>query len=141
MADTGNGATITFGTSGFTANFTLLGEVNQEIEKLDISHLGSSEYKQYMPADLAEPGEFNAEFQFDAAEDLPSLGVVETITVTYPKLVVTNDPATMSGTGYISKRSTPQLKNNEVQVAKVTVQFDGATGPAFTPEAAPEGGT
>jgi hypothetical protein len=137
MKDTGNGAVITFGTSGFTADFTMVGEVAQELAKIETSHLGTVDVKEYMPGDLSEPGEFDAELEFDPEDNLPPLGTIETITITWPLSDSTNSvEAALAGTGFIRKRSTPQLKNGELQSAKVTIAFDGLTGPAFTPESA-----
>lgn len=129
MADTGNGASITM-SDGFTAAYTMIGGFEQEIPAIDTSHLGSTTKKTYRPGDLYEPGEFEAEFQYDP-NNQPSIGTTLTITITYPVPSGSSNGATASGTGFIKKRKFAELKNNELMVGTYTVQWDGSTGPTF----------
>lgn len=131
MADTGNSATISFGTSSFTAAYTEIGGTEQELPKIMTSHLGTSTKHTYIPGDLYEPGEMDCEFQYDPDTE-PPIGTVETITVTYPIPTGKTGGATLAGTGFISKRKTASLKNNELMVGTYTVCWDGLTGPTFT---------
>lgn len=134
MADTGNTATITFGTSGFTANFHMLSGPEQERPKINKSHLGSADFEEYMPGDLVEPGEIEGEFEYDPDEQPPISAAVETITLTYPSALANG--ATCIGTGFVTRWSAPELRNNTLMVARVTVAFDGVTGPAWADAAA-----
>lgn len=131
MPDTGNSATVTFGTTGFTARYTGIGQTEQTIPDINKSALATTEFEEYMPGDLTEPGEFECEFQYDP-NLRPSVGTVETITITYPVPAGLTNGATMSGTGYIKKRVLPELKNNTLMLGKLGVKWDGVTGPTFT---------
>jgi len=131
-ADTGNSATLVLGTTGAVGNVRSIGEISQDLEKLETSYLATSTFKTYMPSDLAEPGEVEFEVEFDTSIDLPACGVVETITITYPMRTGETVAANHAGTGFILKVTMPSLENGAIQVAKVLVAFDGETGPAFT---------
>ncbi len=52
MADTGNTSTISFGTSGFTANLHVIGEVEYERPKIDTSHLATTNFETVVSSDL-----------------------------------------------------------------------------------------
>jgi hypothetical protein len=132
MADTGNSATISFGTSTFTANYHSIGGLEETLDKIEDSHLGTSTRKTYIPGDLAEPGEIACEFEYDPDDQPPIGSAPETITITYPKPSGASAGATLAGTGFIISRKTPDLKNNELMVGEFTIAFDGKTGPTFT---------
>lgn len=135
MSDTGNTGTIVFGTTGFTAKYRVLAEAEQERPKLKDSDLSTSQFETYIPGDLAEPGEIQIEFYFDATATPPDIHAVpETVTLTLP-LQSGTTAATLVGTAFLTKRTiTPNLQNNEINIGKATVAFDGKTGPTFTPE-------
>jgi hypothetical protein len=68
MPTTGNGTTISFAESGFTAQMTNI-EGNEETRAvLNISHLLTSESERKMPGDLVDRGAFNIEFYFNPDE-------------------------------------------------------------------------
>jgi len=138
MADTGNTATIVFGTSGFTANYTRIGSTSQERESLEVTTIATTGEKLYQPNDLIEPGEFSCEFHWDqSASTFPPISAVaETITVTYPLKAGESTAATLAGTGYLKSSSGPDLVNGEIMSGEFTVQWDGTTGPSYTAGAA-----
>lgn len=140
MAGTGNSGTVVFGTQGFTASWNRIGPWQPSREKLDVSHLGTTDFKEFIPGDLDDPGEVVIECQFDPTSNLPAMAAAETVTITYPKKVGTNNAANLAGTGFITKTGLPELRNGQVMVQEITVAFDGATGPAYTKEAAGGGG-
>lgn len=135
MAFTGNGATLTFGTSGFTGAFTRIGETTMEYEDLEDSDLSTTGFKEYQPGDLEEPGEFEVELFYDVDEQ-PTRGTAETITIDYPLTPGGGNDveATLAGTGYVKSFTTPELVNGELMRSRLTVKWDGKTGPAFTDE-------
>jgi len=130
--DTGNGATLALGTTGAVGNVRNIGEIAKELGKIETSHLGTTGQKTYIPDDLEEPGEVEFEVEWTTTTTLPSTGVVETLTITYPKRTGEATAANHAGTGFITKVSTPQLVNGTLQVAKITFAFDGDTGPTYT---------
>lgn len=132
MAGTGNTATIVFGTTGFTGNFEMVGGTEQEREKIEDSHLGTTTTKTYFPGDLKEPGEFEAEFQFDPDVQPPIDNVPETVTITFPVPTGLSNGATLAGTAFVTKWKSADLRNNEKMMATATVSWDGKTAPAWT---------
>lgn len=132
MADTGNGATITFGTSSFTAQFHMIGGTTQTRPMLNVSHLTTSAKELFVVGDLYDPGEFEAEFWFNPNDQPPIGGAAETVTITFPIPSGSSNGATLAGTGAVSSWTSGQCRNNEVMNARVTVKWTGATGPTWT---------
>jgi hypothetical protein len=131
LPDTGNSATIVFGTSGFTAKYHEIGGCEQEIPKIQDSHLGTVNWATTQPGDLKDPGEIECEFQW-SADAQPPIGTVETVTITYPLSGAHTVGATLAGTGYICKRKSSALKNNTLLIGNFTFCWDGKTAPVFT---------
>jgi len=125
---TGNGTTITFGTTGFTAEWIELGGPTHTRGDMETSHLETEDYKTYQPEDLAEPGELSGRCYFTPGlgEDELILEDPEPVTITYA------GGGTLSGTAYCKSFKAGDLKNNELSVAEVGLKFDGLTGPAYT---------
>jgi len=115
-----------------------IGEVKQKRPVLDKTALDSTGASKNMPGDNHDPGTINLEFYWDAKATPPSITAdPETITLTLPKSVAASAAgATCIGTGYFAERPlTPKLSRNNVNMGSAVVQFDGGTGPAYTPEA------
>ena len=138
MADTGQGATLTLATTGAVGVIRSMTLPEMTVDKLDTSDLSTTDFMTYVATDLADPGEITAEILFDAEDDdLPSFGVSETVTVTFPIHTSGNTTnATLAGTGFITGFKMPDMQIGELQVATITIAYDGGTGPAFTAEAA-----
>jgi len=131
-SDTGNGSTLVFADSGFVANYQRLGGIEQEVPEVPDSQLLTEDFETRRPGDLITPGDLEAELQYDA-DNPPPLRTVELATLTYPVPEGLSNGATLAGTGWIQKRNTPDLANNELQVGTLVFMFDGKTGPIFTP--------
>jgi hypothetical protein len=130
--DTGNTATIVFGTSAFTAKYHEIGASEQEVPKIKDSHLGTTVKETCQPGDLYDPGEVDCEFQYVAGVNPPIGGAPETVTITYPVPTGKTTGATLAGTAFIRKRKSSSLKNNELLIGSYTLCWDGKTGPTFT---------
>ena len=132
--DTGNRATIVFAAFSFSADFNMLGEINQEGGSIEDSALENDIFKSFIPSDLIDPGKQDLELNFNTKTALPTLHVAGLVTITLPLRPGETAAATYVGTGFLYKRSIPQLKNGVLQTAKVGLQWDGKlTIPAFTP--------
>lgn len=99
--DVGTGATITFGTSGFTAQITDISIDGIERESIDTTHLGTTASggvgsKTYIPADLSDAGEVSIEGHFNPDTDPPIEEPAEIITITF------DEGATWVGTGFMT---------------------------------------
>ena len=134
MADTGNSATLTLGTSGFTGSIIEIGGSEETRAALENSHLGTTVHKTYTPDDLIEPGEFTGRYYVDGAvSSHPSLtAAAETATITYPLKSGQSSPATLVGTGFFIRKKHQDVKNGELMVGEFTFKWDGETSPTYT---------
>lgn len=134
MADTGNSATVAFGTSGFSANVYSIGGTSQSREALEDSHLGTTNQKTFIPADLIEPGEFEIEFEWDQSFSTfpPIAAAAETVTITFPLKSGETTAATLAGTGFLTEASGPDVENGTIMRGSATIKWDGKTEVAYT---------
>lgn len=137
---TGHGATIAFSggaNNGFTSSIRRIGEVDFSLPNVDKSHLGTTGFRELIPGDLEEISPLEVMFLFNADLAIPVRGgTPDTVTITFPNVGSGGaTEATLAGTGYISALRMPALETNVLMEAMMTVQFDGGTGPTFTPEA------
>ena len=125
MADTGHGATITFGTSGFSANVTNITFDEMVRPVVPTSHLATSTYDTSIPGDLVDPGGFTATLQYDPDEQPPITGAAETITVTYPIPAGMSNGATIQVSGFVDSFTQPELVSNTLMEATYHIKFAG----------------
>ena len=118
---TGNGVTIVFGTSGFTANYTRIGGTEMSRESIETTHLGTTDYKTFVPDDLIDGGEFSCEFYWDPASSSspPISGAAETITITY------TSGETLSGSGFLTSSTGPDAENGSLLSGEFTLKWAG----------------
>ncbi len=132
--DTGQGATIVFATTAIVADFKSIGETSQESAPIPDTNLTNDEFESRIPGDLINPGETECELIFNRRAALPALNVPQLITITFPVGPGDAVAATQIGSGFLKKRTIPQLITGTLQMSKVTIVWDGkATKPAFTP--------
>ena len=131
-ADTGHGATITFGTTGGTWLCREIGELNLVTPRVDSTHLNSTVNRDYIPGDLADQSPVTLMINFQGTQGLPAHGVVETITITHPTKPGGSTPATVAGTAFIHETKFPKFATNAIQEASITFSFNGDTGPTYT---------
>lgn len=119
MADTGNGATLACGTSGFTAAYNEIDPGALKRGRLNASHLNTTpaQGEQYIPADLVDHDEVAIEWQYNPNQRPPIDMPPETITLTLPPPSGFSNGATLSGQGFFTEFKPPKLKNNEIMVA------------------------
>ena len=118
---TGNGVTIVFGTSGFTANYTRIGGTEMSRESIETTHLGTTNYKTFVPDDLIDGGEFSCEFYWDPAMTTfpPIDAVAETITITYVSC------ETLSGSGFLTSSSGPDAETGDLLSGEFSIKWTG----------------
>lgn len=132
MADTGNGATLT--RAGVSVDIVSMQLGNRTIETLDVSLLGETTgYIQEIAADLADSGNIVVEYLFDTAGGTAELpkpgGAAVSTTVTFPISATGNTVAALlTGGTIITDVKPPDLANNELQTATITLKFDGGQG-------------
>ena len=76
------GLTISFH-SGFLARITDI-SLDINVDDIDVSHFGSSNYKEYIPTQLKEPGELSVTIQLDPSTSPPIGEDPEQIVITFP---------------------------------------------------------
>lgn len=143
LIDTGNGATLAvtgFAGDGVSAKVVSIGSLEETVERIDVSHLTTAGHREYMMGDLIDHGEIEAEYYFGTASPpVPQTGAgvsgtsavgSSTVTINFPGGTGSN--GTLSGSGFISKRRGPELRNNAPQIAMIGVAFDGFSGPTYS---------
>jgi hypothetical protein len=131
--DTGQGATIVFASTAIVADFRSIGETSQESPKIKDTNLTNDEFDSHIPGDVTDPGETECEINFNRRAALPPLNTPQLITITYPLGPGDTAAATFVGTGFIRRRTLPQLATATLQTSKLTIVWDAkATKPAFT---------
>lgn len=129
---TGEGATATFPgiTSACARSISISGF---SVDKIDATCLDSSNFKEYVPSFLKEPGEVSATFRFDGTLPLASVGDVGTATISFGLLDGETTAASVTGSGFITDVSTSEINGSSLIEMTVSFAFDGiGTEPAFT---------
>lgn len=120
----GTGATIVFsGTGSFTGQVLSFNIDGEEVPVIDVSHLGTTGYREKTFGVLVEPPQATVELNF-APDNPPPVGIEATITITFP------DASTLTGTGAFLSRSMA-VPLEDKMTATYVFQFDGVTGPIF----------
>lgn len=131
MADTGNGASLTLASGGFTTAMDIvsISPGSESVESLDVTTLASTGYKEYIPGDLKESPEISAEVLFDATLGLPEAGTTHLVTVTWPKIGGTAaTAATLVGKGFVMSTEYPELVSDTVQRSNITIKLSDSVG-------------
>ena len=126
--DLGTGLSLTFGTSGFTAN--LLSVNGQDISRpaIQTTHLGTTTAHTFIPGDLYDPGGVEIEFQFDPDDYPPIDQPAETITVTYPLSSGGTTAANWAASGFMTDFSWG-APLEELMTGSATLKLSGAITP------------
>ena len=147
-ADTGNGGTFTVSAvvdangdadTAVAAFFTNLKVKDitfpeEALERIECSDLSTSVYRQYIPSDLTDPPQVTLLANFNTFYEVPYVGQrLGTATVTFPLRPGEDTAATYAGTAYVGSVTRPRLANGTIQEITLRIDFDGATGPTYTP--------
>jgi len=116
MAQLGTGTTITFATSEFSAEILSVDGPSRSRESVQTSHMGSTDYHTFTPADLVDGGEVTIEIAHQSTTSPPIGGVAESITIDWGG---NGDADVFTGfvTGY-----TPNAAIDERMTASMTVK-------------------
>ena len=128
----GEGATATFpGISSACARSISISGFS--VDKIDATCLDSSNFKEYVPSFLKEPGEVSATFRFDGALPIASVGEPGSATISFGLLDGETTAASLSGSGFLTEVSTSEINGTSLVEMTVTFAFDGVgTEPSFT---------
>ena len=123
-AAVGTGTTFTFsGTGSFTGQVLSITLDGEEVPVIDVSHFGTTGYREKIAGDLVEPPQATVQINFEPSNP-PPLGGSATGTITFP------DSSTFSGSGFFMSRSAEVPLEDKI-TGTFVFQFDGVTGPAF----------
>lgn len=78
------GATVTFGTSGFTMYLDSISLGGVSREAINVSHMGTTGNHIFTPADLVDQGTVTLNGHFNPDNTPPTAAAAETITITWP---------------------------------------------------------
>lgn len=133
IGDTGNGATVTFGTSSLSLAVTAIqiGEIT--VSMLDVSTLATTAFQEMIASDLRTTPEVSLDVLHVASAAVPTVGgAAETMTVTLPLFTGTTNAATLAGTAQFTSHKLPDLANGQLMMSKIKFKFNGDTGPTYT---------
>ena len=129
--DVGTGTTITFGTSGFTANLMSVRWSGISRAAIDTSHMGTTAAganqfgsRTFIPGDLVDPGELALEVQFNPQTNPPIGAAAETITVTFPLVAGDATPASWACSGFVTAFEITDPLDDKM-MATMTVKLSG----------------
>lgn len=128
---TGQGTTVAFTTAGAVACLRSLTLPEWSMESIDASCLSDTGFMKKIAGDLVDAGEVSLTVVFELTDEpFTPDGVQDTITITLPTAGATS--GTLTGTGFISSCTLPEMQINQLMEQTVVFTFDGETGPAYT---------
>jgi hypothetical protein len=129
--DIGTGATITFGTSSWTAELLDIQWSGISRESVETSHMGTAApgvgkfgNRTHIPGDLSDPGELRIQFHLDPDDEPPIDQPAETITVAFPLVSGDATPANWAGSGFATDFSL-SVPLEDKMTGEMTVKFTG----------------
>lgn len=135
VGDTGNGATLTFGTTSTSLLWDNIQIGEESIDMLDVSVLGTTAFKEMIASDLKETPEVTVTFVTDTTDAHVTVGAApETITITPPQRTTeTTSGSSYAGTAVITSfKMIGELANGTIQKGELKFKYDGDTGPTWT---------
>ena len=131
----GQGFTVAFSTLSLTLNFVDVSEDGPEVTNINCSDQGTTGYEEYLPSTLKEGGSYTFNVNWNLTDQnalYAAMGVVDTVTITWPKTLAT--AATDVFDGYIQKITKTAQKGSLI-TGVITIFKDG-TGISYTDESA-----
>lgn len=114
----GNGLTITFGTSAFTAQILSVKLPDTTRKEIDTTHMGTQGARTYRPAALVDHGDLELDVNYNPDHIPPVAGAIELVTVTLP------EGAQFLANAFVTKW-TPGTLNEDKATAKISLKPSG----------------
>jgi len=143
--NTGNGAIATLVSQVIVVGIKKIAVGGKSIGTIDVTDITRTrgEAQLLIPEDIAEIDEVSIEGNWDSGVAMPTLGDVsadvsavagdgDTLTITWPLFGTQTVAAKLTGTGFFTKISFPDMENNTAQEGSLTWKFNGRTGPTYT---------
>lgn len=123
--DTGQGATLAFGTAVFVANYLSISPKGISRASLETTNLGTTTAHAFTPEDLINNGEVTCEYFYDPKTAPPIGAVPETITITYPIPVSNSTGTTLAGSGFVTEYVQGSAMIGELMKGSLTFKWAG----------------
>jgi len=120
----GTDTSISFGTSGFVCELLDISPPSAEAKEIEMTHMKSVDYKEYLPGKIIEWGACELEIAFLPDQSVPIGGDPETITITFPGDIANPTGWTWAFSGWVSEYS-PKAPLEDRMTATVKVQCAG----------------
>lgn len=133
---TGQGITVAFTTlSGGVGCARSIQLPEWVRDAIDASCLSTTDWMQFIPADLSDPGEVEITAVFDPDLTLPDPGDLDDLTITFPAKPGSAVQATLEGNGFFSSVGFPSVTVNGLLELTIRFKLDGDTdgAPTYTP--------
>lgn len=123
--DIGTGATINFGSSGFSAHITHIDHSGISRAVVETSHLGTTTARTFIPGDLYDGGTVALDLNFDPNDQPPITSTAETVTITFPVKAGQSSGASAQFSAFVSDWGyTVPLEDK--MTATITLKVTGA---------------
>lgn len=120
----GQGASIWFSAASYAADLLSLTLPQPTVPAIETTHLGTTDSKTYKPGKLKDNGEVTCEFDHNPAA--PSLlGVVQTFSISYPKLPGQTTPTRLVFSGFVKSQGGEEFKTDARMTTKITITVSG----------------
>jgi len=123
-ADQGTATTITFGTSGFTADLLSVNGGAVTRDAIETTHMGTTTGKTFVPADIEDGGEYTMEIAFLGNLTLPTMGtaVAEAVTIDWGG---TGTGYKWGFSGFVTSTGDISASINERMTTTLTIKVSG----------------
>ena len=130
---TGQGTTVTFTSAGAIACLRSLTLPEWSMEEIESSCLSDTGFGKKIVGDLVDAGNVSltAVFPLDGSPLTPD-GTNDTITIVFPIPDGGTTGGILTGTGFISSCTLPEVTIGGLLEQTVVFTFDGETGPTWT---------
>lgn len=127
MADVGTGAVFTFVTTALSLDLTSIEWGGISREPIDVTHLGSTPAKEFIPGDLYDAGEITIEGLLDPndGDAVPISGAAETMRITFPIPAGGVGGAVWEASGFITEYEVGVPMEEEMTFS-ATIKLTGA---------------
>ena len=130
---TGQGTSVAFTTAGAVACLRSLTLPEWSMEEIESSCLSDTGFGKKIVGDLVDAGNVSMTMVFELTDSpMTPDGVNDTLTITFPTPPAGSTGATLSGTGFISSCTLPEVTIGGLLEQTVVFTFDGETGPTWT---------
>jgi hypothetical protein len=123
----GTGCTISFGEGGYEGEAVGVSLDGEEVVVIDVTTLATTSYRKKISGSLIEPPAFTVEILYDF-DNPPPINTTATALFTFP------DTSELEGTGFFVSQSA-EVALEDVMKGTYVFQFDGDSGPTYTPPA------